>query len=130
MPKFARRPDDAHRDLAAIGDEAAWSFTEHALIAGECGTETRSFRRKRLAGHHRLFIVGEEFHDLARHLGLHLVEGLHHLDEADDIADRDGVAFILVDRLVGRGLAVEGSGKRRKKLFGHGRSFVDQAASR
>src|SRR5262245_12341140 len=63
-------------------------------------TPSRQFGQ-RLAGHDGVLVVGQEFHDLARLGRLHLVEGLHHFDEADDVADRDSVTLVLVDRLVG-----------------------------
>src|SRR5688500_11044735 len=73
--------------------------------------------RQRLAGHHGIFVLGRESDDPARLIRLHLVEGFHHLDEADDVADRHMVAFILVGRLIGRGLSVESSRKRRQESF-------------
>src|SRR5688572_11818604 len=71
-----------------------------------------------LAGHDGILVVDQELHDLAGDIGLHLVEALHHLDEADHLAGRDLVAVRLVDRLVRRRLAVEGAGERREDLLG------------
>src|SRR5882757_1286342 len=64
----------------------------------------------RLAGHHGFLILRQEAHDLARRTGLHLIERFHHLDQADGVIFRDGVAGGLVVRLVGGGLAVEDAG--------------------
>jgi hypothetical protein len=82
--------DDAHRDLAAIGDQQRGD--RHAALCLDVG--------QRIAGHDRLLVVDVEAHDLSRDLGLHLVEGLHHLDQADHVASRDGVSLFLEDRLV------------------------------
>src|SRR5882724_7292812 len=74
----------------------------------------------RLAGHHRLFILGEEAYDLAGCARLHLVERLHDFDEADGVLLRDRVAVGFVDRLVRRRLAVEYAWEGRKDLlYGH-----------
>src|SRR5581483_1931246 len=67
---------------------------------------------ERLTRHDGLFIFGDELDDLARRLGMHFDEILHHLDQADNVADRDGIAFRFERRLVGRGLAIESAGER------------------
>src|SRR6266581_952156 len=75
----------------------------------------------RLTSHHGVLILDEEAHDLAGYTCLHLVEGLHDLDEPDRVVQSDRVAVGLVDWLVRCWLAVECAGKGRKDLLnGHG----------
>src|SRR6186997_417411 len=54
---------------------------------------------QRLAGHDGVFVLGVELHDLAGESRLHLVEGFHHLDQADHVTHGNRVALVLVDRL-------------------------------
>jgi hypothetical protein len=56
------------------------------------------------------FVLRLEFRDVAAgHLGLHLVEGLHDLDQADGVTFGDVVTVCLERRVIGRGLAVKGA---------------------
>ena len=96
--KLPRGALDAHGDLAAIGDEQPREAHSRHLD-------------EQLAGHHRVFVIDCEFDDLAGGVGLHLDERLHHLDQADHLADGDLIALRLERRLVGRGLAIEGAGE-------------------
>ena len=59
--ELARRADDAHRDLAAIG------YEQSLIMAADLDLGDR------LAGHDRLLVLDEELHDLAGRFGLHLV---------------------------------------------------------
>ena len=46
----------------------------------------------RLTGHHGVLVLDKKAHDLAGQAGLHLVERLHDLDEANGVFLRDRVA--------------------------------------
>jgi hypothetical protein len=73
-PELARRALDAHGDLAAIGDQEPRETHSRHLD-------------ERLSRHDGLFAVDDEFDDLAGDVGVHLDERLHHLDQADHLAD-------------------------------------------
>src|ERR1700738_1433693 len=73
-----------------------------------------------LARHHRILVLGKEANNLAGCARLHLVERLHHLDQADRVVFPDRVAVGFVGRLVRRWLAVEYAWEGRKDLlYGH-----------
>ena len=102
--ELARRALDADGDLAAIGDQEPRDSAIHVDLD------------ERLSGHDGLFVVDDEFDDLAGDVGVHLDERLHHLDQADHVADRDRFALRLERRLVRRGLAIESAGQGRNDL--------------
>src|SRR6185369_2078965 len=52
--------------------------------------------RERLAGHDGVFVLDQKLRNLADVGRLHRVEGLHHLDQADDVADCNRVAVVLI----------------------------------
>ena len=57
-----------------------------------------------------IFVLDEEPGDSAILLGLDLVEGFHHLDQADGVAGGDLVSFFSVKFALGVGAPVEGTG--------------------
>src|SRR5271168_1146550 len=61
----------------------------------------------RLPRHHGILVLGKEAYDLASRARLHLVERLHHLDQADGVVFPDHVAIGFVDWLVQCWLAVK-----------------------
>src|SRR5258708_26717601 len=79
---------------------------------------------QRVTGVNRPFVFDEKFRNPPGGVGLHLVERLHHLDQADDIAGRDRVAVFLVGRLVRGRPAEEGPRQGRNDLFDGHFSFL------
>src|ERR671911_124809 len=69
-----------------------------------------------LARVHGLLVPDEELRDGAVVFGLHLVEGLHHLDQAHGVPGRDAVALVDVEITLRVGTAVEGA--RHLRLYG------------
>src|SRR5215207_2570946 len=62
-----------------------------------------------LPGIHGILVLDEESGNGAVFLGFDLVEGLHHLDQADRVARGDGVPFLHVKIALRVGTAVEGA---------------------
>ena len=102
--EFTRRADDPHGNFASVGDKQSADI--HGRVVSAVNID------KRLPDLNGVAVLDQESDDAAARLGSHLVEGLHHFDEAHDVAG----AIVSPTSLNG-GWSGEG---QRKKMPGTG----------